>query len=208
MTVSDLPRGPHSLPRAAVERSQRRRIVEATATLVAEHGYAGLRVANIARLAGVSRSTIYELFADKEEAMLACYQAGSDTQRRAVEAALAEPGAAEDRLRRAITAYLAVLDADPVAARAFLVEPQHATPRLRGRFRENQASYIALFEAWHADWRREHGRRREVDAAAWSALLYGIVGLISEQVEGDPDQPASRLLDTCVELVLAVAASS
>lgn len=172
---------------------------------MAERGYARLRVADIASAAQVSRSTIYELFANKEEAMLACYQAGSDTQRAVVEAALAEPGDAVPRLRRAIGAYLEVLDADPVTARAFLIEPQHATPRVREQFRVNQLSYIELFEAWHRDWRREHRRRRRVPREQWAALLYGIVGLISEHVERRPGEPVAPLAGTCVELALAIA---
>lgn len=205
MAVSDLPRGPHSLPREAVEGSQRRRIVEATARLLADHGYDGLRIADIARVAGVSRSTIYEIFADKEEAVMASYQLGSDAQRAEVEAALAAPGRAEARLRRAVRAYLRVLDANPVNARAFLLEPQHATARLRAQFRANQAAYTELFERWHAQWRSEHGSRRRVPAATWSAVLHGIVGLISERVETEAGRPVAELLDVCVDLVLGVA---
>lgn len=209
MTVQEpidrLPRGPHTLPRAQVEGSQRRRIVNATARLVAERGYDALRVADIARLAGVSRSTIYTLFKDKEAVFLACYQAGSNTHRAAVEAAFSATGTAEKRLKAAVNAYLQVLDDDPLAARAFLVEPQRSTVRVRARFRANQRGYIALLEAWHADWRAEHQRGVPAPQDTWSAILHGIVGLITERLEEQPTARVGGLAEPITELIFALA---
>lgn len=203
--IERLPKGPHTLPRAQVEGSQRRRIVNATARLIADHGYDAMRVADIARLAGVSRSTIYELFADKEAVFLACYQAGSDTHRAAVETAIATDGTAEQRLAAAVRTYLEVLDNDPPAARAFLLEPQRSTPRIRARFRANQRAYIALLAGWHATWRAEHQHATPVPQAIWSATLYGIVGLISEQLDEHPTARVIRLAEPITELILDIA---
>lgn len=179
--------------------------MEATAQLVSRHGYQRLRVADIARVAGVSRSTIYELFADKEEAFLACYQIGSDEHRRRVEAALSASGHPEDRLRAAISAYLGVLDDDATAARAYLLEPQRASSRVRERFHANQAGYLDLFEAWHVDWRTRRGAGEPVPGVIWSAVLSGIVGLVSEHLERGEGRPAADLTEACVDLVLSVA---
>src|SRR4051812_12390409 len=69
-----LPRGPHSLTREQVADSQRGRLMAAVTELLAERGYAGLKVADIARVAGVSLATFYEHFADKTECMYAAYE--------------------------------------------------------------------------------------------------------------------------------------
>src|SRR3712207_7609029 len=52
-----------------------------------------------ARAAGVSLSTIYARFGDKEQLFLACYQAGSDAHQRRVAEALRSPGTPVDQAR-------------------------------------------------------------------------------------------------------------
>jgi AcrR family transcriptional regulator len=69
----DLPNGRHFLPRDVVTRHQRARLIDAVATVVAERGYQQLTVAHVATAAGVSRSTFYENFEDKQAAVLAAY---------------------------------------------------------------------------------------------------------------------------------------
>jgi AcrR family transcriptional regulator len=63
-----LPRGRHGLPPSVVARSQRMRIITATAEVMLEKGYTGTRVADIVAAAGVSRDVFYENFADKQNA--------------------------------------------------------------------------------------------------------------------------------------------
>src|SRR3954468_9016108 len=76
MTVSAadrLPKGPHSLSREEVQSSQRQRMLDAVLDVVGEHGYAGATVADITTAAGISRTTFYEQFRNKQEAFLTAY---------------------------------------------------------------------------------------------------------------------------------------
>src|SRR6185295_3864410 len=73
-----LPRGPHGLSRDEVERSQRRRLLQATTDVVAERGYVKTTVAHILERAGVSRATFYALFADREACFQAAYAANAE----------------------------------------------------------------------------------------------------------------------------------
>jgi AcrR family transcriptional regulator len=66
----DLPQGRHRLPREVVERNQRLRLVAGVARAMAEHGYAHLTVEHVIEAAGVSRTTFYEHFDNKQEAVL------------------------------------------------------------------------------------------------------------------------------------------
>ncbi len=68
-----LPKGPHDLTREQVESSQRQRILDAVLDVVGEHGYAAATVAHITKSAGVSRTTFYEQFRNKQEAFLTAY---------------------------------------------------------------------------------------------------------------------------------------
>ncbi|MEA2348343.1 MAG: hypothetical protein QOG62_2130 [Thermoleophilaceae bacterium] len=78
MTVQDqipdrLPKGPHDLTREQVQASQRQRILDAVMDVVGENGYVSATVAHITRAAGISRTTFYEQFANKQEAFLTAY---------------------------------------------------------------------------------------------------------------------------------------
>ncbi len=57
-----LPRGRHGLSRADVARSQRERLVAATAQVTAERGYEATTVADILTASGVGRESFYEIF--------------------------------------------------------------------------------------------------------------------------------------------------
>ena len=69
-----LPRGRHGLTAEEVAAHQRERIVAAIATTVAGHGFGGVTVEKIIADAGVSRSTFYSHFRDKEEAVYIAYE--------------------------------------------------------------------------------------------------------------------------------------
>src|ERR1044072_7319638 len=67
------PRGRHRLPPEVIARSQRERLLEAAARIVATKGYAAATVGDLTKEAGVSRTTFYELYEDKEACFLAAY---------------------------------------------------------------------------------------------------------------------------------------
>lgn len=68
-----LPHGPHRLERNEVVLHQRARIHGAMIEAVAQHGYESTSVKQVIGLAGVSRRSFYEQFANKEECFLATF---------------------------------------------------------------------------------------------------------------------------------------
>jgi AcrR family transcriptional regulator len=77
LTPQRLPRGRHRLPQAAVERSQRTRIIHGTSEVMVANGYAAATVADIVSAAGISRDVFYWHFANKHEAYLAAQEYGT-----------------------------------------------------------------------------------------------------------------------------------
>jgi AcrR family transcriptional regulator len=71
-----LPSGRHDLPRQFIVKSQRERIVDATAAIVAVKGLAGLTIPEIARRANVSHQTFYEMYPTKHDAFLGAQKVG------------------------------------------------------------------------------------------------------------------------------------
>ncbi len=71
-----LPRGRHRLEGAVVDRVQRERLLEATAKVVRQKGYANMTVGNVVSAARVGREVFYAHFHDKREAFMATYRQG------------------------------------------------------------------------------------------------------------------------------------
>jgi AcrR family transcriptional regulator len=71
-----LPSGRHDLPRQLIVKSQRERIVDATAAIVAAKGLAGLTIPEIARRASISNETFYEMYPTKHDAFLGAQKVG------------------------------------------------------------------------------------------------------------------------------------
>ena len=74
ITRGRLPRGRHGLSAGEVIRSQRTRIISATAEVTMAKGYAATTVADIVTAAGVAKDAFYEHFQDKEHAFLEAQQ--------------------------------------------------------------------------------------------------------------------------------------
>jgi len=139
--VEHLPRHPHQLPREAVARSQRSRILRAVAASVAANGYAATTVADVIRLAGVSRSTFYELYDGKESAFLDAY-AGIELVHRQLLDTSRRGQTPEDMVVAAVRAHLAALASEPDFAWMFYVEAVAAGPRILARRRAATAHFL------------------------------------------------------------------
>jgi AcrR family transcriptional regulator len=149
--LSPLPRGPHRLTRAEVERSQRERLLAAMAAAVAEKGYANTAVADVLAGAGVSRATFYAQFRDKADCFLAAYRAAVELVTAVMAAELEAVRASGEpdplaRLERVLAVYLESLRGAPALAKTFLVEVYAAGPeaiRLRRQSLEGFADVVA-----------------------------------------------------------------
>ena len=70
-----LPRGPQALPPEQVAADQRERLYEAMIQSVNERGFVATTISDLVAGAGVSRRSFYEHFQNKEECLLATYDA-------------------------------------------------------------------------------------------------------------------------------------
>jgi len=122
-----LPHGPHQLARDEVVLHQRARIHGAMVEAVAECGYEGTSVKQVIGLAGVSRRSFYEQFANKQESFLATFDLlVQQSARQARRAYLNTDGGLEDRLWAAFATLADTAREDIKPAILVLVEAQTA----------------------------------------------------------------------------------
>src|SRR5918995_4368587 len=104
------PRGRHAPPLEVRQDRQRRRLYAAAGAVFARVGYADATAEAIAREAGMSKATFYEHFDNKEDCIVALFDAAIEMLLGAMRAAGAAHADADPRLRVRAAAE-ALLDA-------------------------------------------------------------------------------------------------
>ena len=123
---------------------QRDRVINAMIEAVDRKGYTATSVADVLATARVSRTAFYELFRDKEDCFLACYDEGARLLLDAVRAALAQGGEWHERHRRVFAALLDVFVEHPKLARLCMVEALAAGAQANVRYRQAIAGLVEL----------------------------------------------------------------
>lgn len=190
------PRGRHRLPPEVIARSQRERLLEAAVRVVAHKGYAATTVADLTREAGISRTTFYEMFGDKEACFLAAYDAAVDTLVRRVTAAFEVEEGWPLRARAGLTALLDALAAEPELARLALLGVSAAGPAAQRRYRAALQRLTPLFD----EGRDFAAGGRNLPANTSRMAIGAVAGLISDELS---ENGAERLPELLSEVLFA-----
>jgi AcrR family transcriptional regulator len=115
--------------------SQRTRLLDTAAEVIAERGLDGFRPKWVCNRAGMSHRTFYDLFADREDCLLALFDRELGQIADAIRPAYEEVEEKdwEDRVRAGLSAFLDYLDEHPDIARFVFVEAMGAGPRVLAR---------------------------------------------------------------------------
>jgi AcrR family transcriptional regulator len=184
------------LPPEVIARSQRERLLEAAIRVVAEKGYATTTIADLTREAGISRTTFYEMFDDKEACFLAAYDDAVDALVRRISRAYEAEEGWPRRARAGLATLLEALAEEPELARLALVGVGAAGPAAQRRYRAALQRLTPLFD----EGRDFAPGGRQLPANTSRMAIGGVAGLIADElVEGR----AERLLDLLPEVLFA-----
>jgi AcrR family transcriptional regulator len=184
------PRGRHRLPPEVVARSQRERLLEATIRVVAEKGYGAATIGDLTKEAGISRTTFYELFEDKETCFLAAYDGTVELLVRRVMSAYESEQRWPERAAAGLGALLEALAEEPRLARLSLVDIGSAGPAAQRHYRTAVQRLTPLFEEGR-DF-AENGRGLPANTSRMA--IGGVTGLIADQLLADRAKELPSLL--------------
>jgi AcrR family transcriptional regulator len=177
-----LPSGRSDLPRQFIVKSQRERIVDATAAIVAEKGLAALTIPEIARRANVSHQTFYSIYASKHDAFLGAQKVGMHQALAiAEEAYRAEHDDWPPAASAVIRALLDYLASEPAHAHLSVVDTFAACPEAI-EIRDAALESFAAFFGPAYELARGHV---DVPAIAGEAITGGIWQVLHHYVEND-----------------------
>lgn len=193
------PPGPEPVSRDAAAADQRRRILEATAELIADRGYQETTMEEIVRRAKVGYNTFYKHFPDKEAAFLALLDAAIERTVASVEGAYQrEEGPWADRVGAALGALFADVAAHPDAARAVLVEAVAAGSDAAAKHEAALKRLAPLLRPG----RELNPHRAELPQSLEETLAGGIVWVLGQRlIAGEADKLRGLLPET-LEFVL------
>jgi AcrR family transcriptional regulator len=170
------------MPRQFIVKSQRERIVDATAAIVAEKGLAALTIPEIVRRANISNQTFYGIYASKHEAFLGAQKVGMHQALAVAVAAYQEQQPDWPRAARAgLSALIHYLASEPAHAHLSLVDTFAACPEaivIRNSTLQSFAVY--LMPGYEIS-----GGRAEVPAIAAEAIAGGIWQILHHYIEND-----------------------
>jgi AcrR family transcriptional regulator len=184
------PRGRHRLPPEVIARSQRERLLEAAVRVVATKGYGATTVADLTREAGISRTTFYAMFEDKEGCFLAAYDNIVDALVKRVTTAYEAEEGWPRRARVGLAALLEALAEEPEVARLAMVGVGAAGPAAQRRYRGALQRLTPFFD----EGRDFAPGGRGLPANTSRMAIGAVAGLISDELaEGRAEQLSDLL---------------
>jgi AcrR family transcriptional regulator len=180
-----LPRGSHGIPAEQVASDQRERLQGAMRVAVAQNGYEETTVTQLVALAGVSRSSFYKHFADKEQCFLSTYDAiAATTSERVARAYLAE-GDWQQRLRAAFECFIEIVITEPESSRLVLIDALGVGPHVL----DHRERLTERFELLFRQCFDGAPRRAFVTDTSIKAIVAGIRRVVYRRLlRGDPEE--------------------
>jgi AcrR family transcriptional regulator len=197
--ASRQPAGPEPVSRDAAAADQRRRILAATAELIAKQGYQETTMEEIVRQAKVGYATFYKHYPDKEAAFLALLDAATERTVARVEAAFErEEGPWADRVGAALGVLFEDVAAHPDAARAVLVEAVAAGSDAAAKHEAALKRLAPLLRPG----RQLNPRQAELPESLEETLAGGVVWVLGQRLIGGEADKLRGLLPETLEFVL------
>lgn len=200
-----LPRGRHKLDRDVVLASQRGRLIAAFARLAAEQGYDNVTIIDIVTLAGTSKRTFYEHFADKNDLLLQTFDTARELIFSTVIAA-ADPIVDDsvERVRVGVHAYITVLVENPDFARLFLSESLAAGPQLADEWLSAIDTMAGVIHGWREASRQQRPEVPALPLMRAQIVLHGLNHAIAMLVHREGIAAVAPRRDEIVDHVIAL----
>jgi AcrR family transcriptional regulator len=193
----DAPAAP--VTRESAHADQRRRILRSIGELVAKRGYADVTVELVVKRAHVSYKTFYKHFSGKEDCFIALFDSTVRSSARRIGGRLeAEADSWSERVVLALTTWIDEIVADPLIARAVIVEAPTVGPAMLKRYERATKAFVPLFRAG----RELNPRGTELPQTIEDTLSGSVFWSAYQRLVVGETERLSEILPEMIELVL------
>lgn len=197
-----LSRGRHDLSRDEVRSAQRERLMAAFTELLADSGYLGVRVTDIASRAGVSTEAFYEIFDDKEDCAFAAYDRFIEVLVRRMRDGLVPSATWREFTRVVLEAYFGAIEDDLVVARAFQLEMDALGARARTRRRAALTGIAQLLMDTELEMAKSDPLLVPPSLTVRVTIIYGIRELACAALEATDEPELRALIDDVLDWIV------
>jgi AcrR family transcriptional regulator len=183
------------LSREFIAGHKRRRMIDATAELVAERGYEATKIAEIVRRAAVARKTLYDCFEGKEELFLESVDTYLAELREAVVSACEKGDGPTGGVEAGLRAVILFVAERPVAARVCMVEATSATPASAARYDAALCDFVAMLG-------KSAPRAAALPETIEESLVGGVAWILQQQIRRGEAERAEELLPELTQFLL------
>jgi AcrR family transcriptional regulator len=178
-------------------------MLTAIVDLVGDVGYAETTITAIARQAGVSPNVFYEHFADREECFIAAYDAFTELILERLSRMVPSATEWDAFVFGLLDAYYGLLEDEPKAARAFLVEVDIAGSRARARRRTVFFNSARMLAEQYAEVRQQDPSLGRLPDQAFLAFVHAVRDLACDAIETDPRASLRALIPGLAQWISA-----
>ncbi len=190
--------GPHGLPRNQVAEIQRTRLLTAAIDTVQEVGHAQISVAQIIARARVSRKTFYDVFADREDCILAAFEHILSHARLLAREAYSSQTGWQESLRAALARLLLFIKEEPGYARLCIVGTLSAGERILQRRAEVLNELAVLID----EGRRHAKVTSEPTQVTAEGVIGGILAVLHARLLDDDGASVVELLGPLMSMIV------
>jgi AcrR family transcriptional regulator len=186
-------------PRVQLSEMQRARLLNAAVVSIDELGYTGATVAHIAARARVSRKTFYDLFAGREDCLLAILQ--DTVERISMDLASSDPGGLSwrERVRAGLWEILSFFDREPAIARVCVVQSARGSQRVL----EYREEILGRLAGMIDEGRHESARAVRTPPLTAEGLVGAVLAIVYKRLlKGANDQPLTALLGELMSMIV------
>jgi AcrR family transcriptional regulator/DNA-binding MarR family transcriptional regulator len=181
-----------------VSELQRTRLLDAAFAVVAEQGYRRMAARKVAERAGVSPTTFYDLFSDREDCFLAVFDQAVEECATVACPAYESESDWPARIRVALGALLYLLDSDPELCRLVCIEALGAGPRVL----ERRAQILKQLERVIDRGRTGMKAASELPPLTAEGVVSATFGVIHARLSQQRPEPLADLLNALMATIV------
>jgi len=189
--------------RDALRADQRRRLLNAMATIIAQDGFHGARIQDVAREARVSLRTFYAEFENKEQCFMALHLELTSTMIEYVSSTLDFEQPWKDVMRQGFQTYYSALAAVPRMTRAVSIELATLSDDARKQRDDVMAKFATMLVDLVDRGRELHPEIQSTPLTPMMArcLIGGVTELVDSAVVREEIESVPELIDTSTEML-------
>jgi len=179
---------------------KRERILKAATTVIAQKGYHGTKIADVAKLAGVADGTIYLYFKNKDEILLTILSEALGKLNKKLASQLESLSETETKIKKIIEHHFEFIAQNDSLAQVFQIELRGCSTFMRGGVFPELRDYLKIIEEVISYGIKRERINEDIDIKITAKAIFGTLDELSTIWVLRKKHPIEKMTETVFEL--------